>query len=273
MLSRKLRLKLHTIIYEADTPAGKLFDIILLILIVISVLAVILESVASIHSRFGAELLLIEWIITVFFTVEYIGRILAVPKPLKYITSFYGIIDLLSLLPTYVGFFYPSFHFLLSLRSVRLLRVFRILKLIHFIGASNTLVVALRRSKTKIAVFMFTVMVICIIAGTIMFVVEGPENGFTNIPIGIYWSVVTLTTVGFGDITPQTPLGQLISTVIMIMGYGIIAVPTGIVTTEMARSRVVHSNTQVCPECHENEHPDNAKFCHRCGELLNGRNG
>lgn len=269
ILPRHIRVKLHTIIYESDTKAGRLFDLVLLALILISVFAVILESVASVQAKYGFELTVVEWVITIFFTVEYIGRIVAVPRPWKYITSFYGIVDLLSMLPAYVGFFYPSFHFLLSLRAIRLLRVFRILKLMHFVGASNMLVIALNRSRTKIAVFIFTVIVICVMAGTVMFVVEGPENGFENIPIGIYWTVVTLTTVGFGDITPQTPLGQFISTLIMIMGYGIIAVPTGIVTSEIARSRIAHTNTQVCPECQEDDHTDGAKYCHSCGNLLN----
>src|SRR5690606_19861695 len=226
IISRQLRIKLHTIIYEADTPAGRLFDIVLLLLILISVVAVVLESVAGIAVRYGKELVIIEWIITIFFTLEYIGRILAVRRPWRYIFSFYGLVDLLSMLPTYIGFFYPSFHFLLSLRAIRLLRVFRILKLMHFVGASEMLPVALRRSRIKIFVFIFTVLVICVISGTVMYIVEGPENGIDNIPTGIYWSVVTLTTVGFGDIAPHTPLGQFISTVIMIMGYGIIAVPT-----------------------------------------------
>lgn len=264
-----MRAKLHEIIYEADTPAGKLFDIILLLLILISVVAVMLESVASIRIRYGYELAVIEWIITVFFTLEYIGRIITVRKPMRYFTSFYGLTDLLATLPAYIDLLFPGLHFLLSLRAIRLLRVFRILKLVHFVGASNMLVVALRKSRIKIAVFLFTVVVLCVILGTIMYMVEGPENGFANIPVSIYWTIVTLTTVGFGDITPQTPLGQFISTIIMILGYGIIAVPTGIVTSEIAAKRpTVHKNTQVCPDCSTDDHKDNAEFCYNCGAHL-----
>lgn len=228
-----------------------------------------LESVKSIHDRYGYELEILEWIITVFFTLEYIGRLLTVRKPLRYALSFYGITDFLATVPGYVELIFPGSHFLLSIRAIRLLRIFRILKLIHFVGASNLLVIALRKSRVKIAVFLFTVIVLCIILGTIMFMVEGPENGFINIPVSIYWTIVTLTTVGFGDITPQTPLGQFISTVIMILGYGIIAVPTGIVTSEFALNQSnSNNNTQACHDCGENMHRDSANFCFRCGADL-----
>lgn len=269
ILPERTRAKLHEIIYEADTPVGKLFDIILLLLIIISIAAVMLESVASVRMAYGFELAVIEWIITIFFTIEYIGRVLTVRKPLKYILSFYGIIDLLATLPAYIDLFFPGLHFLLSLRAIRLLRVFRILKLMHFLKASNMLVIALRKSRVKIAVFLCTVIVLCIILGTVMYMVEGPDNGFTNIPVSIYWTIVTLTTVGFGDITPQTPLGQFISMAIMILGYGIIAVPTGIVTSEIvSKNQNVHSNTQVCPDCSIGDHKDNASFCYNCGAHL-----
>lgn len=268
--SDKLRQKFHQVIYEADTRAGKLFDLILLFLIIISVVAVMLESVADIQLKYGAELAIIEWIITIFFTLEYLGRIFSVRLPLKYILSFYGIIDLLATLPAYVDLLFPGWHFLLALRAIRLLRIFRILKLVHFVGAGNSLLEALKKSRDKIAVFLFAVVVICIILGTIMYMVEGPQSGFTSIPISIYWTIVTLTTVGFGDITPATPLGQFISVLIMILGYGIIAVPTGLVTAQfMSKDTKPETNTQSCPNCGADHHRDDALFCYNCGSKLN----
>ncbi len=267
--TERLRNKLHEIIYEADTPFGKLFDLFLLLLIIVSIVAVMLESVVTIRLIYGQELAVIEWIVTIFFTLEYIGRVIAVKKPLKYIFSFYGIIDLLATLPTYIDLLFPGLHFLVSLRAVRLLRIFRILKLVHFVGASNQLVLALKKSRLKIAVFLFSVIVLCIILGTIMYMIEGPESGFTSIPMSIYWTIVTLTTVGFGDITPITPLGQFVSMIIMILGYGIIAVPTGLVTAEfMSKDKTVHQNTQVCPNCSADHHRDDAKYCYHCGHSL-----
>jgi voltage-gated potassium channel len=268
MIPEKFRARLHTIIQEADTPSGKAFDLILLALIVISIVSVMLESVISIRLLYGEILTVVEWIITIFFTMEYIGRLLSVRKPLLYALSFYGIIDLLATLPSYVDLLFPGWHFLVALRAIRLLRVFRILKLAHFVGAGNLLMVALRKSRAKIAVFVFTVIVLCIILGTVMYMVEGPENGFTNIPVSIYWTIVTLTTVGFGDITPLTPLGQLISSIVMILGYGIIAVPTGIVTSEIISKKKPDSNTQACPDCGTNNHTDDANFCYHCGANL-----
>jgi voltage-gated potassium channel len=265
--TNNFRHKLHTIIYEADTPAGKFFDLTLLVLILISVVAVMLESVASIRTRYGETLNVIEWIITIFFTLEYIGRLIALRQPLRYVFSFYGVVDLLATLPMYINLLFPGSGFLLSIRAIRLLRIFRILKLVHFVGASNQLVDALRKSRAKIAVFLFGVVVMCIIMGTVMYLVEGPEHGFTSIPMSIYWAVVTLTTVGFGDITPSTPLGQFISIVIMIMGYGIIAVPTGLVTAQMMNNSV-DTNTQTCQNCGAYNHRDNAKYCYNCGAHL-----
>lgn len=268
--SDRLRQRFHQVIYEADTRAGKLFDLILLFLIIVSIVAVMLESVVEIQLQYGSELAIIEWVITIFFTLEYIGRILSVKQPLKYMLSFYGIIDLLATLPAYVDLLFPGLHFLLALRAIRLLRVFRILKLVHFVGAGNSLIEALKKSRNKIAVFLFTVIVICIILGTIMYMVEGAESGFTSIPVSIYWTIVTLTTVGFGDITPVTPLGQLISVVIMILGYGIIAVPTGLVTAQfMSKEMQTPTNTQSCPNCNADHHRDDAKFCYNCGSKLN----
>lgn len=267
-----IRRKFHEVIYEADTFAGKLFDIVLLFLIIISIAAVMFESVASIKAKYGFELMVIEWIITIFFTFEYIGRILSVGKPLKYIFSFYGIIDLLATLPAYIDLIFPGLHFLLSLRALRLLRVFRILKLGHFVGAGDSLMEALKKSKDKIAVFLFTVVVMCIILGTIMYMIEGPESGFTSIPVSVYWTIVTLTTVGFGDITPQTPLGQFISVIIMILGYGIIAVPTGLVTAQFMSKKEeeqIDNNTQSCPNCAAEHHRNDAIYCYHCGFSLN----
>lgn len=269
IISEDFRKKLHTVIYEADSKAGKLFDLILLAVIVVSIGAVMLESVASIKIRYGTTLAIIEWIVTIVFTLEYIARIIAVKKPWGYIFSFYGIIDLLATLPKYVGLLFPGSGVLLSIRAIRLLRIFRILKLVHFVGASNQLVNAIKTSRAKIAVFLFSVLVLCIIIGTLMYLIEGPEHGFTSIPISVYWTVVTLTTVGFGDITPTTPFGQFISALVMILGYGIIAVPTGLVTAELMREKKVNLNTQVCPNCSADKHRDDAHFCYNCGHHLN----
>ncbi len=268
IISDRLRRKLHDIIYESDTPAGKLFDLFLLLLIVISIAAVMLESVASINALYGHELSVVEWIITIFFTIEYAARIIAVRRPWTYITSFTGITDLLATLPAYVGLLFPGLHFLLALRAIRLLRIFRILKLVRFVGASDLIATALKKSRTKIAVFLFAVVVMCVILGTVMYMVEGPENGFDNIPKSIYYTIVTLTTVGFGDVTPQTPFGQFLSMVIMILGYGIIAVPTGIVTSDLL-SKSTRTNTQACPNCGVDTHRDDAIFCHHCSAKLN----
>lgn len=265
------KLKLHEVIYEADTPAGKLFDIVLLFVIFISVVLVMLESIKSLNQKYDEQFYIAEWIITVIFSVEYILRIISIKQPKRYIFSFYGIVDLLSTLPSYIGFFFGGQNLLFAIRALRLLRVFRVLKVTRYIGESNKLVLALKNSRAKILVFLFAVVIICVIAGTLMHLVEGENGGFDNIPLSIYWCIVTLTTVGFGDIAPITPLGRLIASVIMIMGYGIIAVPTGIVSAEYSRSsdEALSSNTQVCPNCNENQHQKGAKFCHRCGHLLN----
>jgi voltage-gated potassium channel len=264
---QNFRHKLHTIIYEADTPAGRFFDLTLIVVILISVAAVMLESVAGIKRKYGHELEVTEWIITIFFTIEYIARLLAIRQPLRYIKSFYGIVDLLATLPMYIGLIFPGYGFLLSIRAIRLLRIFRILKLANFVGASNQLTEALKKSRIKIAVFLFSVVVLCIILGTLMYIIEGPESGFTSIPTSVYWTIVTLTTVGFGDITPATPLGQFLSTIIMIMGYGIIAVPTGLITAQYITDST-STNTQVCPNCGAYNHRDDAKYCYNCGSAL-----
>ena len=268
--NKSLKTLLHEIIYEADTPEGKLFDVLLLFLILLSVFVVMLDSISVFHDNYRYLFDIIEWIITILFSIEYTLRIIVVKKPLKYVTSFYGIIDLLSILPQYLSFFFVSSGSLAALRALRLLRVFRILKLTRFIGESNFLIRSLKASRAKIAVFLFTVFILSIIFGTIMYLIEGEENGFTSIPESIYWTIVTLTTVGYGDIVPSTTLGRLIAAIIMIMGYGIIAVPTGIVSAEMAQKRRrPDTNTQSCPNCTESSHKDNAKFCHSCGNILN----
>ncbi|GAA4274666.1 ion transporter [Aquimarina gracilis] len=263
--------RLHDIIYEADTPIGKVFDVTLLILIVLSIIFVMLESVKGLPNDIYNILYYGEWVITVFFTFEYIARIIAIKRPSRYIFSFYGIIDLLSTLPLYLSFFLTGTSALLAVRALRLLRVFRILKISRYIGESNRLVRAIKDSGAKILVFLFAVLVLCIIMGTVMYMIEGEENGFKSIPISVYWCIVTMTTVGYGDIAPTTPLGQFIAALIMIVGYGIIAVPTGIVSAEYAADRKsgkVHLNTQVCSNCNASDHKDGAKFCHKCGEDL-----
>ena len=263
------KIRLHEIIYEAETKEGKLFDVILLIFILLSVFLVMLESVQSINEKYYALLNISEWIITILFSIEYILRIVSVKKPLSYIFSFYGIIDLLSTIPKYLSFIMVGSHNLIALRALRLLRVFRILKLTRYIGASNNLVLAMKASKTKIAVFLYFVIILCVNLETIMYIIEGSDNGFTNIPKSIYWAIVTLTTVGFGDITPQTPFGQFIASIIMILGYAIIAIPTGIVSSEMTKkNQILEENTEVCPNCAIEHHKENAKYCYRCGSKL-----
>ncbi|ANW95754.1 ion transporter [Wenyingzhuangia fucanilytica] len=266
---KTLKKRLHEIIYEADTPAGKLFDVILLILILISVLVVMLESVESLNAIYGTYFQIIEWIITILFTIEYILRVFTVKSPLKYIFSAYGLIDLAATLPKYLGLFIGKTEALLILRSLRLLRIFTILKIARYIGASNHLIRAIKASRAKIGVFVFAVVVLSIVLGTIMYLIEGTANsGFTSIPRSIYWIVVTMTTVGYGDIAPVTALGQFFATLVMIMGYGIIAVPTGIVSSEYSDVKKYKTNTQVCNNCNENNHGDDANFCHQCGERL-----
>ena len=262
--------KLHEIIYEADTQEGKLFDIILIITIIISIVLVMLESIESIDKKYHNFLNISEWVITILFTIEYILRIITIKKPKTYIFSFYGIIDFLATIPKYLSFFLVGSQSLIALRALRLLRVFRILKLARYLGASINLLSALKASRIKISVFLFSVIVLTIILGTIMYIVEGPKNGFISIPHSMYWAIVTLTTVGYGDIAPHTPMGQFIASLVMILGYGIIAVPTGIVTSEMTKVDQNKSltNTQHCPNCSSENHLDHATFCHKCGGKL-----
>jgi voltage-gated potassium channel len=271
---------LYEIIYEADTGTGKLFDVVLLIFILASIVLVMLESVNWIDAEYHKALYIGEWLVTILFSIEYIARVITVKKPSKYIFSFYGIIDFLSTIPMYLSFFFVGSNALVALRALRLLRVFRILKLARYLGASNQLASAIKASRAKISVFLFAVIIASIIFGTLMYLVEGEKNGFTNIPKSVYWCIVTLTTVGFGDITPQTPLGQFLASVIMVLGYGIIAVPTGIVSAEYTRKvnkedkennglpEKVHLNSQTCQNCLSTKHKDQAEYCYNCGHNL-----
>ena len=277
--SKNWKARLHEIIYEADTPEGKLFDILLLIVILASIVFVMLESISSFNARFHNFLNIAEWVITILFTIEYIARIISVKRPLRYVFSFYGVIDFLSTIPKYLSLIFFGTQVFIALRAFRLLRVFRILKLTRYLGASNTLASSLKASKAKILVFLFGVLIVSIIFGTLMYLIEGETSGFTSIPVSVYWCIVTLTTVGFGDIAPVTPLGQFIASIIMILGYGIIAVPTGIVSAEFVsqnrgnygsppRIPEVDLNTEACPYCSAENHKDNAKYCYNCGHLL-----
>ena len=260
--------KLHETIFEADTFQGKLFDIILLICIVLSVIIVMLDSVNSISMVTREYLIIGEYIFTGLFTIEYILRIICVQRPSKYIFSFYGLIDLLAILPTYIGLIFTGGQYFLVLRILRLLRVFRVLKLVQFIGASKILASSIKQSLYKITVFLEVVLIIVIISGAVMYLVEGPERGFSSIPRSIYWAIVTMTTVGYGDIAPTTVLGQFIASIIMLTGYAIIAVPTGIITVEMVKTSSIRINTQVCNYCHKGGHENDAIFCRFCGNRL-----
>ncbi|MCL3779953.1 ion transporter [Prolixibacteraceae bacterium JC049] len=261
-----MKRKLHELIFEADTPSGKVFDIVLLFSILLSVLVVILESVPRYDLLYGDEFYLIEWIITSLFTIEYVFRIYAVKKPVRYIFSFYGVIDLLSILPTYLGLFLGGMESLMVIRALRLIRVFRIFKLTRYSEAGRSLGRALWKSRAKISVFLFFVLTLVLIIGTMMYLIEGGENGFHSIPESVYWAIVTMTTVGYGDIAPVTSIGKMLASMVMIIGYAIIAVPTGIVSVEIFRTQ---KNTLVCEHCLEDVHEDDAQYCRKCGGKLN----
>lgn len=265
------REKIHEIIFEADTPMGKFFDVVLLILIAASVLIVMLESVNYINVKYRNVFFVLEWVFTIVFTLEYILRLYSVYRPIKYAASFFGVIDLLAILPAYLGLFLAAgAQSLLVIRVLRLIRVFRIFKLGHFLREGNTLLRALKASQAKISVFLMFVVLLVIIIGSVMYLVEGGEgSAFSSIPRSIYWAIVTLTTVGYGDITPATELGQFLSAVVMILGYAIIAVPTGIVSAEMVRDNRTSVSTQACRFCGSEGHYSDAHYCRKCGELLN----
>lgn len=261
--------RLHEIIFEAETKAGKAFDIALIWSILISVALVMLESISSVSVHFGTHLYLAEWAFTILFTIEYLLRILSVRKPGRYIFSFFGIIDFLAILPTYLSLIVPGTQSLLIIRVFRLLRVFRIFKLGAHLSEAKMLYSALRASGAKITVFLFVVGATVVTMGAIMYVIEGPKYGFNSIPHSIYWAIVTMTTVGYGDLTPKTPLGQFFASCLMIAGYGIIAVPTGIVTTELVKvSRHGPPSTEACPNCSAEGHDRDAQFCKYCGSKL-----
>ena len=265
---KELKSTLYDIIHNTDSRWGKIFDVTLVIFIILSVIYVCLESVDSIDKKYHHLMVFAEWLITIVFTLEYLLRIYTLKKPQKYIFSFYGIIDLLSTLPLYLSFFITGTGSLVALRSLRLLRIFRILKLVRFMGEASQLSSAIKASKTKILVFIYFVLILSVIFGTIMYLVEAQANsGFSNIPHSIYWTIVTMTTVGYGDIVPQTDLGRTIASVIMILGYGIIAVPTGIVTSEM--TKIKHKKSKIkCKKCGQKKIPKKATFCFNCGEKL-----
>jgi len=259
--------RLYTVIFESDTRAGKIFDLALLIVIGISIAAVMMESVKSFDTAHPILLHNLEWIFTILFTLEYIARLLCVRVPWAYMFSFFGVIDLLAFLPSYIELVIPTGSYFLMIRVLRLLRVFRVLKLTHYLHEGQTLVTALRASRPKITVFLFTVVVIVLIVGTLMYLIEGDKNGFDSIPHGVYWAIVTLTTVGYGDITPHTVLGRILASVIMVMGYGIIAVPTGIFSVELHKAAQM-KEARACPNCQSLENDHTARFCRHCGQAL-----
>lgn len=260
------RKRLYTIIFGSDTPEGKTFDVILIIAILVSTFLVMLESVPYVTSRTGDALKIAEWVFTIIFTVEYVLRVISVPRKLAYVTSFFGIVDLIAILPSYGGLFVGGIQYLIVIRVFRILRVFRVLKLSRYIGGARMLMEAMRQSKEKIIVFLLAVLAQVIFIGSIMYLIEGEANGFTSIPRSIYWAIVTLTTVGYGDITPKTPLGQILSAGVMILGFAIIAVPTGIVISEAQRVRDKEYRT--CDRCELRLHDLDARYCKRCGAEL-----
>jgi len=265
-----VRARIHEIIFEAETPAGKLFDVLLIVSIVVSVAVVMLDSISSLRAAYGHIFSSIEWFFTILFTIEYILRLLSVGRPMKYATSFYGIVDFLAIIPTYLSLVFPATRYFAVVRTLRILRVFRVLKLIQYLSEADILMAALRSSRRKITVFFFTVCTLVIIFGSLMYVIEGEAHGFTSIPRSIYWAIVTMTTVGYGDLSPATAPGQALASVIMILGYSIIAVPTGIFTVEFSQALSVSKgvSTRSCPQCSGEGHDPDAKHCKFCGAEL-----
>jgi voltage-gated potassium channel len=262
------RRTLYTVIFESDTRAGLRFDEALLVTIVASVLVVMLDSVHALSSGYDTPLEVLEWVFTLLFTVEYVARLACVERPWRYARSFFGLVDLASILPTYLAVFVPELHALIDVRILRMLRVFRILKLTAYLTEYHQLAAALRNSRRKIAVFLSAVIMINITMGTVMYVVEGPQNGFTSIPLSIYWAITTMTTVGFGDIAPHTDAGRFIASLMMLMGWGVLAVPTGIVTAEITSQHLRESSSRRCAACSAGEHAADARFCRMCGARL-----
>jgi voltage-gated potassium channel len=257
-----------TVIFEAETPAGKTFDVALIIAILVSVLAVMLDTVPRLHAQYGDLLYAMEWAFTMVFMIEYGLRLWCINDKSRYAFSFYGVIDLLGILPTFVSLFYVGAQHLLVIRIIRVLRVFRVLRMMRYVGEANMLRDALISSQRKITVFLLSVAAMVVVFGSLMYLIEGAENGFTSIPKSMYWAVITLTTVGYGDITPQTPFGQFIASLVMISGYAIIAVPTGIVTMGLVEAGRKQEHTRTCPDCSAEGHASTASFCWRCGHTL-----
>ena len=271
MVKPSLREKTYRVIFGTDTPAGQRFDIALIYLILVSVLAVVLASIESIKMQYGDWLFRLEWAFTLLFSMEYAVRIYSSPKPFRYIFSFYGLVDLLSIIPTYLALLFPAANYWLVIRLLRVLRIFRVFKLVRYLTEANLLLRSMYAARRKVLVFFTVVLVICVIFGSLMFLVEGPGNGFTSIPRSIYWTIVTITTVGYGDITPQTPVGQILSTMIMLTGYSIIAIPTGIFTAEIAREMHAEISHRQCNVCDRSGHHPDADYCHQCGVTLPDR--
>jgi len=262
------RERTRIIIFEAETPEGKAFDVVLLIVIVLSMVAVMLESVHGIRIRHGTALRTAEWLFTGLFTIEYVLRLVSVGNPKRYATSFFGIVDLLAILPSYASLVLPGSQSLIVIRALRLLRIFRVFKLARFLSEANVLLGALQSGSRKVLVFLGSVLVLVAILGSAMYIIEGAENGFTSIPVAMYWAIVTMTTVGYGDVIPQTVAGKLLSAVVMVIGYSIIAIPTGIVTAEIVRAHQPPVTTRHCPECLAEGHTRDARFCKYCAAPL-----
>jgi voltage-gated potassium channel len=268
MVKSLLKEKTYRVIFDTDTPAGQRFDIVLIYFILVSVLAVVLASIESIKIQYGDWLFRLEWAFTLLFSMEYVVRIYSSPKPFRYIFSFYGLVDLLSIIPTYLALLFPAANYWLVIRLLRVLRIFRVFKLVRYLTEANLLLRSMYAARRKVLVFFTVVLVICVIFGSLMFLVEGPDNGFTSIPRSIYWTIVTITTVGYGDITPQTVFGQIIATMAMLTGYSIIAIPTGIFTAEIAREMITDTNNRQCNTCNQSVHHTEAEYCFQCGVLL-----
>jgi voltage-gated potassium channel len=268
MTRTALQNKLHEVIFGTETPAGKSFDLFLIVAICLSVLAVIIDSINVFSTRYDTALLIIEWFFTLLFTMEYVARIYCSPHPARYAKSFYGIVDICSIIPTYLSLFLGGAQYFLIIRLLRVLRLFRILKLFRYTGEANVLVRSMWQSRRKILLFLSTVLVIATIFGAFMFLIEGPENGFTSIPESVYWAVVTITTVGYGDISPHTPLGKVIASLVMVLGYSIIAVPTGILTAELANEMRIDRSNNKCGSCGRAGHETDAMHCKYCGETV-----
>jgi len=266
----KLKKKIFVVIFGTDTRAGKTFDVILLWMIILSLTAVVLESVSSLRSAYGDYFITTEWVFTLAFSLEYLLRIYSSPKPLKYITSFFGVIDLMAILPTYLGLFFDQYTFLLSIRALRLLRLFRVFKLARYVKEAAILARAMQQSKHKIIVFFGAVLTLVLILGSLLYLIEGEENGFTSIPQSVYWAIVTITTVGYGDIAPATVVGKIIASIAMLTGYSIIAVPTGIISVEIGKAVKSdnRSTVKVCKGCSQDTHDPDASFCKHCGNKL-----